>query len=86
MTAMMETAPLRPRRGSAPAIQQVWQAVRATISRQFRDIGDAIYCSRARQAQREIARHLADGGMPMSDAAERELAAKLMRGDWNNWR
>jgi len=86
MTAITETAPSRRRRRSAPAIQQIWQAARATMSRQFRGIGDAIYRSRATQAQREIVRHLADGGMPMSDAAEREMAAKLMRGDWNSWR
>ena len=86
MTTMTETAPLRRRRANTPATQQLWRAVRATVSRQFRGIGDAIYRSRARQAQHEIARHLADGGRPMSDAAERELAAKLMRGDWNSWR
>jgi hypothetical protein len=43
----------------------------------------AIHVSRSKQVQRDIAHYMAGHGARLTDAAERELAERLMMGDWN---
>ena len=49
----------------------------------LRRIFDAIYESRQRQTDREIARFLAPSGGRLTDDLERELTRRLMTSNWN---
>jgi len=48
----------------------------------LRRIFDALVHSRQRQAEREIARHLARSGGRLTDSLEREMMQNLTRSNW----
>ncbi len=52
------------------------------LQRIFGAILDAMYESRQRQAEREIARFVALRGGRMTDEFEREIARRLITSDW----
>jgi len=52
------------------------------LSRIVRGFVRAIYLSRGRRAQRDVARYFADRGTPLTDAQEREIAARVMSSGW----
>jgi hypothetical protein len=83
MTSLAHPAPSRRRSDTIPVFRRLWTAVQAAVSRAFYRIANAIYVSRSKRAQRDIAQAFADRGMPLTDAAEREIAARFMNGDWN---
>jgi hypothetical protein len=82
MAILAHTAPIR--RGSAtiPAIGRFWKVAQTTISRAFYGIAAAIYASRSKRVNREITQHFANREMPLTDAAEREIAARFMSSGW----
>jgi hypothetical protein len=53
------------------------------LRRIFGAIFDAMYESRRRQAEREIANFAARQGGPMTDGLEREMERRLFASDWS---
>lgn len=83
MAMLVHTAPARRKPSTIPAVGRYWKAARNFFSRVFSRIANAVYASRSKRAQREIAQRLVSRGMPLTDAGEREIAARLMGGGWN---
>ena len=83
MTSLAHPAPSRRRTDPNPGFHRLWVAVQTAVSRAFYGVANAIYVSRSKRAQREIAQTFADRGMTLTDATEREIAARFTNGDWN---
>jgi hypothetical protein len=82
MATLAHTTPIRRNSAITPAIGRFWKAVQATISRAFYGIAAAIYVSRSKRVNREIAQHFANRGTALTDAAEREIAQRFMSSGW----
>ncbi len=52
----------------------------------LRRIFDAVYESRRRHADREVAAFIERSGGRMTDNIEFQISQRLMTGDWNGWR
>ncbi|HEX4554747.1 MAG TPA: hypothetical protein VH249_12215 [Xanthobacteraceae bacterium] len=52
----------------------------------WRRMFDAVYESRRRHADREIAAFIERSGGRMTDNIEFQISQRLMTGDWNGWR
>ena len=52
----------------------------------WRRIFDAVYESRRRHADREVAAFIERSGGRMTDNIEFQISQRLMTGDWNGWR
>jgi hypothetical protein len=52
----------------------------------WRRIFNAVYESRRRHADREVAAFIERSGGRMTDNIEFQISQRLMTGDWNGWR
>jgi hypothetical protein len=66
-----------------PAVARTAVAKRGGI---WRRIFDAVYESRRRHADREVAAFIERSGGRMTDNIEFQISQRLMTGDWNGWR
>jgi hypothetical protein len=72
-----------PRLNHQPAAASTAVAKRGGI---WRRIFDAVYESRRRHADREVAAFIERSGGRMTDNIEFQISQRLITGDWNGWR
>jgi hypothetical protein len=72
-----------PRSHDNPAAARTAVAHRGGI---WRRIFDAVYESRRRHADREVAAFIERSGGRMTDNIEFQISQRLLTGDWNGWR